>query len=208
MIGIFGGTFDPIHNGHIGIAKDVLDTFNMEQVRFIPVNQAVHKKSLLASADQRLAWVSSAISHNSNFICDDREISRSGNSYSIDTLQSLKIDFPKSTLCLLLGTDAFKHFLSWKQPVEILKLAHLVVMQRPNEKNHYSEELNTLITQYKSTKIESLNQSKNGRIFFHKVVQLDISSTQIRNNCALNQPITNLISPTIEKQVTGHYQNL
>jgi nicotinate-nucleotide adenylyltransferase len=180
MIGIFGGTFDPIHFGHLRPALDVMQAVGLEQVRFIPLHGPVHRDQPQASPAQRLRMVEAAIADQQGFIADERELKRAGSSYTVDTLQTLREDFPQRPLCLLMGMDAFSGFPEWHRPDEILKLAHLVVMRRPGEEQ-LSEKAQALLKKYQINEISTLNQLSAGRILIQTVTQLDISATAIRS---------------------------
>jgi len=106
MIGILGGTFDPIHNGHLRTALDVQQCLSLEEVRFIPCGVPPHRVAPVAEPIQRLSMVRAAIARKKKYTVDDREIRRKGPSYMVDTLTSLKRDFKDKSLCLILGTDA------------------------------------------------------------------------------------------------------
>lgn len=184
MIGIFGGTFDPIHNGHVRIALDALEELGLAQVRLIPLGQAVHRDQPKASAQQRLQMVAAAIDVIPGLVCDDREIRRQGSSYMVDTLQSLCDEQPSESLCLLLGSDAFNGFLSWYQPERILQLANIAVLQRPGYQLPEDVALRTLVQQHECADVDSFGKQANGAILFHNVTQLDISSSNIRQRIA------------------------
>jgi len=175
MIGIFGGTFDPIHIGHLRTAADVQQALKLEQVRLIPLNSPPHRDPPLASGTQRLEMLRAAVACNPLLVIDSRELDREGKSYTVDTLHSLKDDLGQEKLCLLIGSDAFSHFPHWRQPEVILELAHLIIMHRPGEPiaDHYNERQthNPLM----------LKQHDAGCILIQPVTQLDISSTQIRS---------------------------
>ena len=131
MIGILGGTFDPIHFGHLRAALDVLEDLGLEQLRFVPLRLAVHREQPATLPEIRLEMVRAAVARHPGLLADDRELRREGPSYTLHTLQSLRAEFGDRPLCLLIGTDAFKGFLEWHEPGQICELAHLVVMQRP-----------------------------------------------------------------------------
>ena len=107
MIGIYGGTFDPIHYGHLRPALDVLQQTGLDEVRFIPNRAPPHRESPVLSDQQRAELVQLAIADTPEFVLDERELKREGPSYMVDTLQSLKDEFPEDTLCLIMGMDAF-----------------------------------------------------------------------------------------------------
>lgn len=181
MIGILGGTFDPIHYGHLRTALDVQQHLSLDEVRFIPCGEPPHRISPVAEPLQRLAMVRAAIAGQVKFTVDDREIRRDGPSYMVDTLISLKKDFKSESLCLILGTDAFNGLEQWYQWQQIFDLANIVVMRRPDVDGKAK------INKYLFSKIkhrlvdaENLNKRQNGAICFVPVTQLDISATMIR----------------------------
>ncbi len=106
-IGIFGGTFDPIHFGHLRPAFELSQALKLAEVRFLPAGNPPHRQTTLASAEVRLAMVKAAVAGEKRFVVDDREVRRTGASYSVDTLTELRAEFPDRSLCLMLGMDAF-----------------------------------------------------------------------------------------------------
>jgi nicotinate-nucleotide adenylyltransferase len=180
MIGVFGGTFDPIHFGHLRTALDVMQALELEEIRFIPLHGAVHRDQPETPAELRLEMARLAIRRQPGFVIDDREILRAGDSYTVETLASLRQEQPERTLCLLLGMDAFNGFLDWYRPDQILRLAHLVVMQRPGEGDHKNEAVETLLEARKVTTPAQLKARDCGLIFQQPVTQLDISASKIR----------------------------
>jgi nicotinate-nucleotide adenylyltransferase len=181
MIGVLGGTFDPIHFGHLRPALEVLQAVGLSEVRFIPLNQAVHREQPSASAGQRLAMLRAAIGGQPGFVSDDRELKRPGGSYSFDTLASLREDLGQRVpVCLLLGLDAFREFPSWHRPDGILQLAHLIVMRRPGAGGTTGAELERWMDSRMTASAADLNAAPAGRILFQDVTQLDISATGIR----------------------------
>ncbi len=180
MIGIFGGTFDPIHFGHLRPALDLQLRLGLEQVRFIPLAVAVHREQPAASAELRLAMVRAAIQGQPGFMVDPREIRRGDRSYTLDTLRELSIELPGQTLCLCVGADAFNDFLDWHSPLDILDLAHLVVTQRPGAARPADAGLRRLVAERRCDHPRALRSRPAGCIFFQPVAQLDISSTAIR----------------------------
>jgi nicotinate-nucleotide adenylyltransferase len=180
MVGILGGTFDPIHFGHLRTALDVMQGVGLDEVRFIPLYQAVHRPQPKAPAELRLRMLQAAISHQPDFSADDRELKRQGDSYMVDTLTSLREELGDRPLCLILGGDAFCHFLSWHRPQQILRLAHLVVMQRPGHGEIHAPALLKLLSSHQIQAPTELRKAPAGQIYFQPVTQLEISSTQIR----------------------------
>ncbi|NEX21460.1 nicotinate-nucleotide adenylyltransferase [Thiorhodococcus mannitoliphagus] len=182
MIGIYGGTFDPIHFGHLRPALEVLQGLGLEQVRFVPLNVAVHRPQPIASAPMRLAMLKAAIRGQPGFVADPRELQREGGSYTYDTLLSLRRDLGSSCpLCLMIGADAYHGFLDWYRPLEVLELAHLVVMRRPGHDAATGPALRKLYLERGSDGPVELESAPGGRILFQQVSQLEISSTRIRD---------------------------
>ena len=181
MIGVFGGTFDPIHHGHLRVALDVHQALNLSELRFVPLNVAVHREQPRASVEQRSAMLKAAVADEPVFRVDDRELVRAGRSFSIDTLLSLREEIGTARpLCLLVGGDAFNGFFDWHRPRAILELAHLVVMQRPGAPIPCDRRLRAEIERRRATHRDALKCSVAGHIWFQGVTQLDISSTGIR----------------------------
>lgn len=180
MIGILGGTFDPIHIAHLRTALEVKQGVGLDEVRFIPLHQAVHREQPKVSGDMRLRMILAAISDQPGFVADDRELKREGESYTVDTLGSLRADMADQSLCLIVGGDAFSQFLTWHRPLEILDLAHLIVMQRPGHGDMTDPGLQVLVAERKTTDPTLLRQRPVGHIFFQSVTQLEVSATQIR----------------------------
>lgn len=208
MIGILGGTFDPIHYGHLRTALDVQQCLSLREVRFIPCGQPPHRQAPLATPLQRLAMVRAAIAARKSFVLDDREIKRDGPSYMVDTLKSLKHDFEDETLCLLLGTDAFNSLAQWHQWQTLFDFANIVVMQRPEIKGHAASNLDVLnhteinkglLAQLKNRVVasDSLKTHANGAITFIPVTQLDISATSIRQQWQQGKDIQFLLPDSV-----------
>jgi len=181
-IGILGGTFDPIHYGHLRPALDVAEQLNLAQIYLIPNSIPPHRAQPQATAEQRLEMLHLAIKDCPEFVIDDRELQRQGESYTVDTLLSLRQDFPENPLYLLIGTDAFLYIQTWHRWQELLQLAHIVVMERPDEILVLPDKLNKWYQQYLASKDDAKQFS--GKIWPVKVTQLAISATEIRQKIA------------------------
>lgn len=187
LIGINGGTFDPIHYGHLRSAFEAQQQLGLSQVRFIPCYQPVHKGQPQVSAKQRCDMISLAIESQSSFLLDTIEIDLGGPSYMVQTLEALKPTFKKDSLVLMMGTDAFANFCKWHQWQRILELANIAIYHRPGQ-----EIISTATAQgiqkpsaeeqlWLARKAPKITQQA-GQIVELAVTQLDISSTQIRDN--------------------------
>ena len=179
-IGVFGGTFDPIHYGHLRTAYELLHALRLSEVRFLPAGIPPHRDMPEASGEQRLALVRAATAGQPGFIVDDRELQREGPSYSVDTLLDLRAAFPHRSLCLMVGMDAFLGLPKWYQWRQILQLAHVVVAHRPGWRAPDMGPLGELLVDRGTGTVEDLHEARAGRIYIHAVTQLEISSSAIR----------------------------
>jgi nicotinate-nucleotide adenylyltransferase len=181
MIGVLGGTFDPIHLGHLRPALDCLQLLALDQVRLIPLKVAVHRPQPAAPSALRLAMLEAAIADQPGLVTDPRELERPGDSYSHDTLVHLRAELGDAEpVCLLVGSDAFASFLGWYRPREILDLAHVVIMRRPGAPEGFAPDLQDLLRHRLCEDPTALRDSPSGRVLFQDVTQMDISSTRIR----------------------------
>jgi nicotinate-nucleotide adenylyltransferase len=130
-MGIFGGTFDPIHYAHLRTAFELQQALRLKEIRFLPAGNPPHRDQPLADAQLRLQMVQLATAGQAGFVVDDREVRKAGPSYSVETLAELRHEYPDRSLCLIVGMDAFLSLPKWHQWRELLLLAHLVVAHRP-----------------------------------------------------------------------------
>ena len=144
-IGIFGGTFDPIHNGHLRTALEVLEGLSLSKVHFVPSSQSPLRSESTAPNDVRLRMVRAAAEVETRFIVDTREMDRGGPSYTFDTLTGLRDENKEKSLCLLLGMDAFLSLPKWHRWKELIDLAHIVVAHRPGWKVPTAGELGVFV---------------------------------------------------------------
>ena len=200
-IGIFGGTFDPVHFGHLRIALDALETLGLQHVRLVPLAQAVHRDQPGTPATLRLAMLQAALAGREDLVVDARELQRAGPSYTVDTLRSLHRDFPGRSLCLLVGGDAFNGFADWRAPAGILALANLAVLQRPGHPLPRSPALLELLARHR---VERLAAQPAGQIVFCPVTQLDIAASNIRARIAAGRRADFLTPPGVLELIERH----
>ncbi len=179
-MGIFGGTFDPIHYGHLRTAFEMLQALRFDEVRFMPCGSPPHRDAPIASAEMRLEMVRVATEGQAGFSVDDRELHREGPSYSVDTLAALRDEFAERPLALIIGMDAFLGLPRWYQWRDILQLAHIVVAHRPGWRAPDIGPLGELIADCGTHRISDIHKSTSGHIYIHDVTQLEISSSDIR----------------------------
>lgn len=200
-IGIFGGTFDPVHYGHLRSAFEMLQALRFEEVRFMPCGDPPHRGVTYANAEQRLRLVQLAIQGQPGFIADDRELRREGPSYTVDTLLSLRAEFPERSLGLIVGMDAFLGLPGWHRWDEILGVAHIVVAHRPGWKAPDIGVLGDLITEYGTHRVNDLHVELRGRIHIHAVTQLEIASTEIRELIAAGRDPRFLMPDAVRQEM-------
>jgi nicotinate-nucleotide adenylyltransferase len=179
-IGIFGGTFDPIHYGHLRTAFELLQLLRLGEIRFMPTGNPPHREHTIATTEHRVAMVRAAIAGQTEFVLDDRETRREGPSYSVDTMRELRAELPTAPICLIVGMDAFLGLPKWHQWRELLQLIHLVVAHRPGWRAPTMGPLGELLVDRGTGRINDLHEAPAGKIYIHAVTQLEISSTEVR----------------------------
>lgn len=179
-IGIFGGTFDPIHYGHLRTAYELLATLRLPEMRFMPAGNPPHRNQTIASNEQRLQMVRAATAGQPGFTVDDREMRKPGLSYTVETLAELRTEMPARPLCLIVGMDAFLGLPKWHRWRDLLTLAHLVVAHRPGWRAPSMGPLGELLVDHGTGTVSDLHEATAGRIYIHAVTQLEISSTDVR----------------------------
>ena len=186
-IGIFGGTFDPIHYGHLRTAFEMLQALRFDEVCFIPSGDPPHRGATVAKAELRLEMVRLATQGEPGFLVDDCEIRRDGPSYTIDTLAAMREQHNDASLGLIVGMDAFLGLTSWHRWDELLDFAHIVVAHRPGWRAPDIGVLGELLTAHGTHRVDDLHKNRQGRIHIHAVTQLEIASTEIRELVAVGR---------------------
>jgi len=193
MIGIYGGSFDPVHLGHLQSAASIKYELDIDRLFMLPCFEPVHKHSLNYTSKQRLQMLDLGIKEFNSLEIDTREILRGGSSFMIDTLLDLKESFKNDSICLIIGMDSFINFKTWKNWHEFSKLIHLVVLPRNG-----AQPLSKTLTTFKTVEnIEKLKLKSNGYLYFSNSQMIDISSSAIRGKIAANQNLDNLLPTSI-----------
>ncbi|WP_250656869.1 nicotinate-nucleotide adenylyltransferase [Alkalimarinus coralli] len=200
---IMGGTYDPVHHGHLRMALELSELIGSCQtsvnnpdcqtveavtgadVHLLPCYKPVHRGEPGATSEQRVEMLTMATDGDAALIVDQREITRQGPSYTVDTLKEMRQQFgDDEPIVLVMGADAFNGFARWHQWLEIPKLAHIIVLSRPGWRLSTSGELNNLVNNCRTEKIESLFECAAGYILPLELSQLDISSSKVRTSIA------------------------
>ena len=180
-IGILGGTFNPVHYGHLRSALELRETLGLAEVRLMPAAQPPHREAPDCSASLRAELVSLAVAGEPGLCCDRRELGRTGPSYTIDSLQELRTELgPDSSLCLIVGADALAALDSWHRWRELTDLAHIVVLARPGWKVPHLGPVAKWLQQHLVEAAGDLRDSAAGRVLLQHLRPLAISSTEIR----------------------------
>ena len=201
MIGLFGGTFDPVHYGHLRSALEVKEIFGLKEVRLIPSAQPPHREQPSATAPMRLHMLELAIKNQPGLIIDTRELNRHGASYMVDTLKSLRQEFKDEPLLLFIGSDAFNQLKTWHQWQHLFDFAHIIVMTRPGFTIQNPEDF--FKTRVAAGTTELANNAA-GKLYFQQVTQLDISATAIRNMIAEQKNPGFLLPDTVIAYIRQH----
>lgn len=180
-IGLLGGTFDPIHVGHLRPAIALLERLNLSEVRLLPNYIPPHKATPDSSPEHRLAMAQLAAAGTCGLVVDGRELKRSRPSYTLDTLKELRLELPTTPLCFLMGMDSLCQLDKWYGWQQLLDYAHLVVSHRPGWLPDFNDTIKALVETHATTDASQLSRQLHGCIYLFDSPQLDISSTHIRD---------------------------
>ena len=205
----FGGTFDPVHRGHLAAAEDAYEALQPDAFSFLPAGDPPHRSATFSPAEQRLRMLQLAIGQRPEFAIDEREMHRAGPSWMSVTLASLRAEFPEDALVLLLGQDAFNGLTGWHEWRRLPELAHLVILSRPGESCDYPAELAAEVAARTIEGPLVLRQSVAGRFLTLAIRPHAISSTavraQVNDPIALRTLVTEPVADFIEQH--GLYQH-
>jgi len=200
MIAFLGGTFDPIHFGHLEAVKEIQQLNFFKKVSLLPSYQPVQKNNCLFDLNQRIEMIESALDEYPTIEIDYDEINSKNSSYMIDTLRLKKSKNPDQILCLIIGTDALENLSSWKDSQELKEFCHLFVIERPeypsNKVDQYGFEL--------VDSLDKLDQSRSGYLYFSELKMLDISSTEIREKILNKKSIESLTPDSVTSKIISY----
>jgi nicotinate-nucleotide adenylyltransferase len=186
-IGVFGGTFNPPHTGHLIVAETARESLGLDKVLFVPCSLPPHKATRsLVDADRRLEMVRLATAGNPSFEVSDLEIQRGGKSYTVDTLRALTPLYPRAHLYLLIGIDNLLELHTWREPEEIFTLSEVIAINRPGFDS------------------SSVRKDYLRRVTFLRSPNIDISSSEIRRKAKLGKSIKYLVPSAVEAYILKH----
>ena len=200
MIGIYGGSFDPIHLGHLKTATTLKIELQLDHLFLLPCCEPVHKDGLKYPSNDRLKMLNLALEKFSTLEIDSREILRGGGSYMIDTLHELKQIYRDEPICLIIGMDSFIKIKTWKDWQEFSKLVHLVILQRQG-----FNIIDSSLDSFHNTKeVNELRLESNGLLYFSNCPKINISSSDIRDRIAANQNLDDLLPKSVINYLRLH----
>src|SRR6267143_689316 len=214
-LGLLGGSFNPVHNGHLTIARQAREALGLDQILFIPTSYPPHKPNgILAPAKDRHEMVRLAITSDPSLAISDVEIRRPGKSYSIDTIRLLRQEYGAQTqLFFLIGFDAFLDFPSWREPLTLLELCPFVVLSRPGL-SFRSLSTVALLPPIPYPSLADLDAGRisrleapigKQRLICLKLPPCAISASDIRSRVRQGLPVANLLPPLLESYILQHY---
>lgn len=204
-LGLFGGTFDPVHHGHLALARCLRDSFALPEVRLIPTGNAPHRAGAVLSNARRLALLQKALACKTNLIVDDRELRREGVCYTIDTLREIQAENPQTLLVWLIGGDSFLNLAKWRDWQALLEIGHLVVAARPG---FDLTQLSTEIAEEYAVRAVKASPDLlgKGRISLLPTPLLPFSATEIREKLARGEDVSAL-TPVAAELARTDYEN-
>ena len=187
-IGILGGTFDPVHFGHLLVAESCREQLQLDQVRFVPAGDPPHKPGRpLSQGKTRVEMLRLAIAGCSSFVVDPRELDHAGPTFTVDTLTSMTGDFPDDQLYFLMGADSLRDFATWKTPERIAQLAELVVCNRPGVALPTSEQIEAWVGPMIARRTTSV-----------RIPGVDVSATELRDRVRDHRSLRFLTPRSVE----------
>jgi len=203
-IGLFGGTFDPVHIGHMNACRQIVAELDLSSLAMIPAFQPVHKQLPDVTSEHRLEMLSLACENDALITCDDREIRRGGPSYTLLTLKEYRIQHPQACLYFIMGMDALNTFDSWYHWQEFLDYSNLIIVERPGLTQNFSNDIKSLLDKFTTESISSLQAAKSGLIYCSKRAMLEFSSTEVRQSITNPDEISRMLPEKVLNYIHDH----
>ena len=204
MIAIFGGTFDPVHLGHLNMALQCVNAFNLNTLYFMPCALPAHKAAPGISAEHRINMLNAAIAPYPHFELDLRELNRTGPSYSLLSLQELRKEHPTTPILFLIGMDSFNNLDKWFEWKAITQLCHIVVYQRPAQHCTVKGELKSYMQHANAGEVAALKHSLAGKLYFLPGEMLDAASSTIRKQLKKSNKKNELLPDAVSHYIEVH----
>lgn len=203
-IGVLGGMFDPVHLGHLELARVALEELALDELRMVPCHLPNHRAPAAASAQARLTMLSLATQDDPRILVDDRECRSQETSYTVDTLLSLHAQFPAATLVLVLGEDAFAGLEHWHRWQRILELANVLVVSRPDMPVAWSKTLLALLDRCQVDRVQDLLEHSCGALLNSSKMRRNISSTVVREALLARRDTAALLPSCVQDYIAAH----
>lgn len=203
LVGIFGGTFDPVHVGHLRAAMELREILALDELRFVPCGEPPHRDPPVESGARRIAMLEAALAHEPGCVVDRREVERGGPSYTVDTLAALREDLPAAHLCLLLGHDAWVGLDRWHRWREVFEYAHVVVADRPGSNEPPGDVLAAEQRARQVTEAAALRAQSHGALMSSEITRLEISSSRLRAFAAAGHSLRYLVPDAVNELIVS-----
>jgi nicotinate-nucleotide adenylyltransferase len=204
-VGVLGGTFNPVHYGHLRSALELVQSLGLEQLRLMPSAVPPHREAPTCSATHRAAMVGLAVAGEPRLACDSRELQRSGKSYTIDSLMDIRRELDAGqSLCLVMGCDAVLSIDTWHRWQELLDWVHIVVIARPGWHLPQAGVVAQWLESHRLASVDALRQRVAGGIIIEELRPLAISSTEIRDLLAAGQSARYLLPEAVLDYIKTH----
>ena len=203
-LGLMGGMFDPLHNGHLTIALASLELLQLDALHFLPCGNPVHKNEDFASSAHRLAMLELGVKDIDNIQIDARECQSEAPSYTQNSLKSIRSESPGSRLFFILGQDAFNSLTTWNRWEEIFLLAHIVIAGRPDSESDLPPKLLSEFNNRRVNSVEEMKQSEHGKILTANFPMIDISSTMVRERINGGSDFQELVPSLVAQYIHTH----
>ena len=202
-LALFGGSFNPFHNGHLSVANDLVNHLDLHELKILPSGQPPHKPCNVASNKHRLKMIELGIKNHLNLISlEEFELNNKAISYTINTLKHFRQKLGASkTLIFCLGEDSFQLIDTWLDWERLTEYCHLVVVSRKGFNIDLNRNIKIWLQQHQCNEIKNLHNKPFGNIYFCKLAQIDISSSKIRNNIAKKTSIKGLVPTEVQEYI-------
>ena len=204
-LALFGGTFDPVHYGHLRCADEARQKLGLKNLYLLPAGTPPHRGTPQATTKQRLEMLHLAQPEFPQLVIDDRETLRSGPSYMVDTLQELRTEFPQRPLLLLIGQDAANLLHTWFHWEQLFELSHIVILTRPATHTEYEKNLASQLQARSETDVRKLLKSKAGAVLHLGVEPVDVSATAIKRIIRSGGSPEPMLPAAVLEYITGNH---